>query len=69
MFLAQELSSLAKSSGQGKLFILKGIRFIGQVEFQKSMAAVSSCCEFHCIIRKWMTGQKAAVLTAKDIIH
>lgn len=35
LFLAQELSSLAKSSGQGNLYILKGRRFIGQVKFQK----------------------------------
>jgi len=33
------------------------------------MAAVSSCCEFDHIIRKGMNGQKAAVMTAKFIIH
>lgn len=71
LFLVQELCSFAKSSEQGKLCILKG-RFIGQVKFQKKkkrMAAVSSCCEFDHIIRKGMNGQKAAVMTAKFIIH
>lgn len=71
LFLVQELCSFAKSSEQGKLYILKG-RFIGQVKFQKKkkrMAAVSSCCEFDHIIRKGMNGQKAAVMTAKFIIH
>lgn len=34
LFLAWELSSLARSSGQGKLFTWKGRRLIGQVEFQ-----------------------------------